>query len=412
VTPRRAAWLTIFACVVVYAVRLGTPAWRDVPPRYAFDESYTAFTAHRLLQGDATVFAPAARRYAYLRGGVDDLATTSRGEWNHPPGGPLAIAATMSILGFSAVGARVASLLAAVAALIAIAYLAGPRRAWLACALVGCDGAFFVFARTAMPQMFVVAGVTVGAALTVHALAVPHRRWPAAIAAGAAFGFAIAVRWTAIPIALAVAIGAIASSEGRRARLRGPLLAALVTALVVYLASFAPYLAHGHGLAELVRMHRTMFAFHTGLPAHAAQSAAVASWPWTLRPVTFLVETTPTEVAAVLCTGGRLLWWSLVPLLLIGAWRARRRGARWLVPVLAIAATWLPWFAIDRFGMTYDLLPALPFVAVLAARIATRLRVRALCVVLAILTFAVMYPVLAAVPISRATYDAYRSVLG
>ncbi|MEO8549861.1 MAG: hypothetical protein ABI678_07800, partial [Kofleriaceae bacterium] len=259
---------------------------------------------------------------------------------------------------------------------------------------------------------FLVAATTLGAVLAVLALAVPRRRWSAAIAAGGAFGFAIAVRWTAIPIALAVAIGALASVEGRRARLRGPVLAAVLAAVAVYVASFAPYFAHGHGLGDLVRLHRAMFAFHASLPAQAGQSAPVLAWPWTLRPVTFLVESSRDEIAVVMCTGGRLLWWSLVPLLVAGAWRARRAGARWLVPVLAIAATWLAWLAIGRFGMTYDLLPAVPFVAVLAARVATRRRVRAACVALAIAWFAVMYPVLAAVPMPRATYDAYRAVLG
>jgi dolichyl-phosphate-mannose--protein O-mannosyl transferase len=131
--------------------------------------------------------------------------------------------------------------------------------------------------------------------------------------------------------------------------------------------------------------------------------------------VTFVVDTSGDQVRAVLCTGGRVLWWSIVPALLAGAWQARRRQLRWLLPVVAILATWLPWAVLGRFGMTYYLLPALPFAAVLVAALVARLRVRGAmlaCAALVLGLFAATYPILAAVPMSRARFAQYTAIFG
>jgi dolichyl-phosphate-mannose-protein mannosyltransferase len=420
VTVRRAdiaCRLVIALAVTVYAVRLDAPPWHaGEAPAYLFDESYTVFTAHRLLLGDAQILAPAERRYVTNWPGAGDLSPRSRGEWSHPPGAPLAIAAALAVFGFGAVAARLAAVIAALIALVATAQLAGPRRAWLACALVGFDGAFFVFARTAMPHMFLTAGLTAGAALLVGAAASPRpgRRLGRVAAAGAALGFAASVRWTAVPVAIALVAATAASREGRRHRLHRRLPIAAVAAVAVYLASYLPWLTHGHGIADLIELHRAMLAFHTAMPADAAQSTPAALWPWTLRAVTFAVERSGDEVRAVLCSGGRILWWGLPVALIAAAWRARRGALRWLMPAAAIAATWMPWAVIGRFGMTYYLLPALPFTAVVIARAVASLRIRGACpacAAVALVVFAVTYPVLAAVPISRASFARYAAVV-
>lgn len=408
----RAVALVIVAAAIAYGTRLDAPSWQPRPgaPRYDFDESYTAFTAHRLALGDPSVRVPAARRADVVRGGAGDLAINARGEWSHPPGAPLAIAATTSLFGFSAVGARLAAVLAALITLLATARLAGPRRAWLACLLVAFDGAFFVFARTAMPHMFLTAGLTAGAALLVAAVTTPRRRWLLAAAAGGALGFAIAVRWTAIPVALAIGLAVLVSREGRR--MAGPLAGAGAAALAVYAIAYLPWLLHGHGLGELVRLHAEMLAFHRHMPGELGQSQPFYAWPWLARPITFLIEPSPDGVRTVLCAGDPLLWWLLPPALVATAWRARRRHLRALLPALVIAATWLPWAVLARFGMAYYLLPALPFTAItIADALRDRPRVRRGYAVAALCVFALLYPVLAAVPISPAAHDRYRTAL-
>lgn len=396
----------VFALVLLlYGARLDTPGWQG-GARYVFDESYTAFTAHRLEIGDPSVLVPAARRSDVARVASRDLASNARGEWSHPPGAPLAIAATTQLFGFGEVAARLAALLAALITLLATAQLA--RRAWLACLLLACDGVFFVFARTAMPHMFLTAGITAGAALLSGAASAgtARERWLCALAAGGALGFAVAVRWTAIPMAGAIVVAALVSRE----RLRGPLIGCVAAALATYVIAYLPWLLHGHGVGELVDLHRAMLAFHTHMPAQLGQSQPFYAWPWCLRPVRFLVEADHGVVRTVMCAGNPLLWWAIVPALVVAAWRARGRALAALLPALVIAATWLPWAMLARFGLSYYLLPALPFTAIVLADVLPR-RAALPYAASALLVLALLYPVLAAVPIARATYERYRAVL-
>jgi dolichyl-phosphate-mannose--protein O-mannosyl transferase len=86
----------------------------------------------------------------------------------------------------------------------------------------------------------------------------------------------------------------------------------------------------------------------------------------------------------------------------------RTRALRWLMPACAITATWLPWAVVGRFGMAYYLLPALPFTSVVVAHAVAQLRLRHAATIYAALVvplFVIAYPVLAAVPIPRASFE-------
>jgi 4-amino-4-deoxy-L-arabinose transferase-like glycosyltransferase len=410
---------TLGLAALVYGVRLGAPSWDSdragAGPRYLFDERYTAFTAHRLLQGDPTVFEWAARRYEYAAVDTSDLTPFSRAEWTSPPGAPLAVAPFIAAFGFSAASARLASLLAALVTLVALAWLAGLSRAWIACLVLVCDGAFFVLARTAMPYMLLVAGVTAGAALLVRALRSRQRRLAWTLAAGAAFGFAVSVRLTAVPLMLAL-LGAVAiSREGARERFLPSCLIVLVTSFATYAATFLPHFLHGVSLSDVLLFHRRLSWFHHHVPRDYPQTSRWYTWPAVLHPVLFGSRRSPEGTATVWCMGGRLLWWATVPVFLHAAWRARDRSLANLLPAAGIAAAWLPWAALDRFGMSYYLLPALPFVALSLAALLERPGVRRLAstyLAAVVLLFAVSYPVLASVPLPEATLQRYLWAFG
>jgi dolichyl-phosphate-mannose--protein O-mannosyl transferase len=417
-TARRSTWalvIVIAATATIYGLRLGQPSWGPGPPHYVFDEKYTAFTAHRVLTGDPAAFEWAARRYEYVAAGTDDLSLTSRTEWTSPPGAPLAVAPFIAAFGFSAAAARAASVVAALVVLLSTAWLARREQAWWACALLGFDGAFFVLARTAMPYMFLVAGLTLGAALLMHALRSQRHGVAALIGAGVAFGFAVSVRLTAVPIGLAL-LGAAALSKEATGKPRAlPMLMVVVVALGAYLATFAPYLAHGHTLADVVRFHRALSWFHRHVPHDFPYSTPWYEWPWVRHPVVFATREGAGRTAVVVCMGGRLLWWALVPAQLYALWRARERTAAVLLPLAGILATWLPWGAVNRFGLSYYMLPALPWTALLVAGALPGPRGRRFALfylVAALVLFALTYPVLAAVPLSAPALARYRSLLG
>jgi 4-amino-4-deoxy-L-arabinose transferase-like glycosyltransferase len=399
---------------LLFLFRIRTPSWEGRTPQYLFDECYTAFAAHRVAAGDSVVFERAARRFEYLRGGGADLSPASRGEWSHPPGAPLVMAGAVLLFGFREITVRCVSALAALATLAGLGCFAGRKRAWCAAALLALDGSFFVFARTAMPHMLMVAGIMLGTAALARGLRGSMAPWAAL--AGALFGFAISVRWTAIPIACAVSLVAFVIA---RHRLRPGVMIApalgIAAAMGVYLATFAPYLAHGHGWSDLIALHRQMLWFHGHLPAHYGQATPWYAWPWEASGVLFVTRPAPSGVVAVLCVGSPLLGWALLPATLRAAWLAIvRGGATRSLGVTAVAAAWLPWAFLGRFGLSYYLLPALPFVALFVVDLVISLRRRwalPAYVAAAALLLVVMYPVLAAVPLPSRVERAYAKAL-
>jgi dolichyl-phosphate-mannose--protein O-mannosyl transferase len=418
-TPFLGLAAIIAIAIAVYAVRLDQPKWDGPVPRYTYDEKYTAFTANRIARGDSVAYKSAARRYEYLRGDTDDLSLLSRSEWTSPPGAPLALVPFIAAFGYSEVSSRMASIIAAAIALLATASLAGRRSAGVACALVAFDGVFFVLARTAMPYIFLVAGVTAGAALTVRALrADQHKnrhRWILLAGAGLAFGFGISVRLTGVPLCLAVLVAVAISREGTEQRFLAPCLFVALVAATTYLASYIPFLASGHSLKDVVDFHRSMAWFHAHVPSDFPQGSRWYTWPWAMTPVVFRSDQVGSDTAVVWVVGGKLLWWALVPALIYGLWRGRNRAMVYLLPAATIAAAWLPWAALDRFALFYYLVPALPFTAVLVARALHEGRKRLMApayIGLSLLLFVATYPVLAAVPLEPTTLARYATLLG
>jgi dolichyl-phosphate-mannose--protein O-mannosyl transferase len=224
------------------------------------------------------------------------------------------------------------------------------------------------------------------------------------LVAGALFGLACGVKWSALfflPFFAALII--IWRVQGRRsAGLRRPLLAGLpgdlgwslfgfVLSVVFYLATWTGWfvtddgwLRHyraEHGLSEppilgallnLAHYHHDAYMFHSDLTSrHIYQS-----WPWQWlllgRPVNFYWPLgltgcgAPSCVRQILLLGTPVLWWSFLPalaaLVFFGIarrdWRASTIG-------LGVAGGLLPWFYYavtdGRTMFNFYVLPALPF---------------------------------------------------
>lgn len=255
---------------------------------------------------------------------------------------------------------------------------------------------------------------------------------PLRLLAGAAFGAAVAVKWSGALALLGAALLALAweRTRRRRAGLRRPLLGALVreapglvvalgvVPLLVYLATWTPWLAdRGSDLLEWVRHHREMASFHAtlstvneqGEPIHPYLSAA---WTWLLlvRPVSYYWQGDPSCCAQIIGMGNPVLFWgSLLALPYLALVWARRRDWRagaLLVPALA---QYLPWLLVSRPLFLFYMAPVTPFLA-LGAMYALRDLVRrrpglspvaAGAVSLSAAAFAFFWPVLVGHPISR-----------
>lgn len=225
----------------------------------------------------------------------------------------------------------------------------------------------------------------------------PRLLWrPWRLAAGVCFGISVATKWNAVFALAAFGIlvwcwdvGARKSIGVQRARgtwraIGGSALIdgvpafcyLVVTSAVVYVASWGGWFASsdgydrqwaaGHpasGIAALVpdalrslwHYHADILQFHT----HLTEGHPYASNPWgwlvVSRPVSFdwvdkigPDQGCPTDrcVQEILGIGTPILWWAgVLALVACGFWWLLARDWRFGVPIVGVAATWLPWFA-------------------------------------------------------------------
>lgn len=384
------------------------------PQKKVFDEVYYA--------SDGCRFAGVDFRAC----GLDDDAERS---WVHPPLGKYLVGWGVDGFGNRPLGWRVSAAAAGTATVAltgVLAFLLFGSALWagVASLLLAVEHLHFVQSRIAMLDvflaMFVVLGfvflvadrrrskqtpVVAGGSEEAPPVTVPAEApelppprssgvRPLRLAAGAAFGLAVAVKWSGILALLGALVLVLAWEVNRRRRAdvdrpflatagqeSAPLLLALVAVpFLVYLATWIPWLAErglglneGFSLGKLFTHHfgeDEMADYHLGLspfddegePIHPYMSRA---WTWLLllRPVSYFFRGggTSTEILGI---GNPVLFWGgllVIPYLAV-VWRARRdwRAGAILVPVLF---QYLPWLGVPRPLFLFYMTPVTPFLA-------------------------------------------------
>ncbi|HZA26400.1 MAG TPA: phospholipid carrier-dependent glycosyltransferase [Actinomycetota bacterium] len=366
------------------------------PPEKVFDEVYYA--------SDGCWYAGEDYRDCGLDSDVER-------SWVHPPLGKSIIGWGIDIFGNRPLGWRVASAVAGsvtVAFVGALAFLLTGSAIWAGAAslLMATEHLHFVQSRIAMLDVFLAMFVVLGFLLLVadhtrldrdEASRLPQpegsadvsprpRLRPLRLAAGAAFGAAVAVKWSGVLALAAAPVLALAWERTRRKRagaahpwLRamreewlGLTLAFLVVPFVVYAAVWVPWLQdRGFSFAEWFRHHGQMASYHLNLstigddgkPIHPYMSEA---WTWflLLRPVAYFWHGTDRTGAEILGIGHPLLFWGallVIPYLAL-AWAQKRdwRAGAVLVPILA---QYVPWLIVQRPAFLFYLTPVTPFLA-------------------------------------------------
>lgn len=290
---------------------------------------------------------------------------------------------------------------------------------------------------------------------------------PWRIVAGLMFGASCAVKWNSVFLLAVFGLVAVAWDLGAR-RLAGAgkqawwsvlcdgvaaFVYLVVLAVPVYLASWFRWFGTSGGyfrqwgaenpdhqlvqlfgadLGALLHYHESMYSFHIGdkmmQEAEHTYEAHPAGWLLMLRPIGIEaengIEAGQQGCAAVGTTclrvisgmGTPLLWWAAAAAIVLAlGWWLLGRDWRFSVPLLAIAATWLPWFRYaDRPLFFFYAIMIVPFsVTVLAMALGKLLgpaehphrMKRAMAVgifiALVLLNFAFIYPILTAELLSR-----------
>lgn len=398
---------------ILRGYRLGSP------PEKVFDEVYYA--------SDACWYTGEDYRDCGLESDVER-------SWVHPPLGKTIIGWGIDVFGNRPFGWRVAAaaagtLTVALVGALAFLFTGSPVWAGAAALLIATENLHFVQSRIAMLDVFLAMFVVLGFLLLVadrkatqpreeqdlqrpeldepdampegsasvdedvsqssqEASIGPPRRVlrPMRLAAGAAFGAAIAVKWSGVLALAAAPVLALAWERTRRKRrgadhpvLRaireeglGLVLAFVVVPFVVYTASWIPWLQdRSFDFVEWFRHHGFMADYHLNLstigddgkPIHPYMSEA---WTWflLLRPVAYFWQGTDRTGTEILGIGHPLLFWGALLLIpyLAASWAGRRdwHAGAILVPILA---QYVPWLLVQRPAFLFYLTPVTPFLA-------------------------------------------------
>jgi dolichyl-phosphate-mannose-protein mannosyltransferase len=405
------SWLVTAVIVAIAAILRFQDLGR--PKGYIFDEVYYPTDAWDMLQH-----------------GVEwDEKTNGPAYVVHPPLGKWLIALGENMFGNNELGWRFPAAVAGtlmILILVRVAYrmFRSVLLAGTAGLLMALDGFQLVLSRTSLLDIFLGLFVLAGFAALVLDRDHYRRRLLRALengydptktpdlprvvpwwllAAGALFGLACGVKWSAaffLPFFYVLAL--IWRWQARRsAGIRQPIIAGLigdigwgflssVLVILAYLATWTGwfvtdtgYFRHyreANGLSEppiigallnLAHYHSEAYNFHSGL----TERHVYQSWPWQWlllgRPVAFYWNNSggcgaPSCAREILLLGTPVLWWSFLPALFALVWFgiARRDWRAWAIGTGVVAGL-LPWFyyAIKdgRTMFSFYVLPALPF---------------------------------------------------
>jgi dolichyl-phosphate-mannose--protein O-mannosyl transferase len=417
------------------------------PVGFVFDEIFYARNACRYVIGDPAVC------------GIEQLASRA-----HPPLGNWLIGTGIKLFGFEPFGWRVAAAVAGTLTVALVYVLAwrmlrpgsGGRAAtvgaFAAAGLLATDFLHLVQSRIAMLDVFITLFVVAAVlAIVLDRDRSRDNRWllgrPWRLAAGASLGAATAVKWSGAYVALAV-IGLViawelavrhrarpADSWGRvvRSAMAQEALPTLVllglVPLAVYVLSYAGRMpgevfglpwVEGTFWRGLFEHQRQMLEFHTTLAGDHPYESPPWSWIALKRPVAYYFSAEGGSYREILAFGNPLAWWPAAAALVALAVRWVRAGAalsRAEPVILAGAiATYAPWLILSGARsqvFLWYLLPTVPFLCLALGAVGAWLwkarigqGVVAAFALVALASFAFYLPVLTALPLSPADWQA------
>ena len=410
------------------------------PPDFVFDEVYYPKAGCVLIGGSDDVCRVDSSAEKYWREQKWDV-----GSWVHPPLGKWEIGLGIKAFGMDSFGWRVTSALAGTLVVLLTAILAYQlfRSAiwtFVAGSLMALEHLNIVMSRTGLLDVHLELWVVAG-----YLFLVLDRRWierrerpepdrpttdtpttrerhdedaamdddevhgsppayspiwrPWRFAAGAAFGAAVAVKWSGAMALLGAILLTYAWETSRRKRhgrstiaafgrafLRESFGVALALALVpfaVYFATWLPWFHHfeysllhdpvasfarwAHEQGDILRYHRE------GLKEFAEASngtttlthpyyARPTTWIVMLRPISFFIRDLGPDIQQVLAIGNPAVFWGALAAMPYAAfiW-VRTRDWRAGFLLVAFLVQYAPWFLVDRPQFFFYVLPVTPF---------------------------------------------------
>jgi dolichyl-phosphate-mannose--protein O-mannosyl transferase len=157
--------------------------------------------------------------------------------------------------------------------------------------------------------------------------------------------------------------------------------ATVVVGGIVYVASYAPYFALGHGFVDVIGMQHAMYGYHASLGATHPYGSVWWQWPLMDRPILYYSNYTHVTTAHGECCASTIralpnpiVWWAgliTVPAIAWLAWCERNKGYALLVT--AYLFQWLPWIRSPRVAFEYHFYPNLAIIVLANAIVLQRI---------------------------------------
>ncbi len=379
------------------------------PERRIFDEYYYSKSACIFLGYSNDTCDINSSDERYWRSYRDDT-----GAWVHPPLGKWMIALGELADGANSYGWRIAPAITGTLSVVALAIIVqllfnSPLWTFAGGLLLATESLNFVQSRVAMLDIFVTFWIVLGflfmlldrrwierrtpehthedLAFVESPPEFPEPLWrPWRFAAGAAFGAAIASKWSGLTgLAGAIALTFIWEIVRRKhfetehpiwrtvqIESFGVVLAFLFLPAAVYVASYTGWFIHfGFHFGDWLKLQHAIESYHAHLsaidpathkPIHPYLSVA---WKWILlwRPVSYYADYTVSGVRKVIYSNGNpaIFWGALLAIPWTAyAWWSRRDWRAGFI-VVAILFLYAPWFLVSRPQFLFYATPITPF---------------------------------------------------
>ena len=183
----------------------------------------------------------------------------------------------------------------------------------------------------------------------------------------------------------------------------------IVIPAAIYALSYIPYLSANHeGIAGILKNQTDMFTYHskTVVSSTHAYSSPWFSWPLMLRPIWYYAQSFADGTkAGISAFGNPAVWWLGIPAaiycLYLAIWKKDRSAAFLLI---AYAAQFAPWIAVERTTFIYHYFPSVPFVVLMlglsAKRLCVKKRTLLIYTAVVLILFFAFYPVLTGIPVN------------
>jgi predicted membrane-bound dolichyl-phosphate-mannose-protein mannosyltransferase len=315
-------------------------------------------------------------------------------ETTHPPLGKLLISVGIALFGMNGFGWRIVGALFGVA-LVPLMYLVGLKlfreRFYAFCAafLMMVDFMRFAQSRVAVIDVYGVFFILLIYYFILDlfpedGVTAPRSTTASLMLAGVAFGIGAACKWIALYAGGGMGMLVILKTlqdlkrhnflpdrtAGAFLLRRGALclVAFVLIPTLIYLLAYIPFLqlpGPGHELADVLRLQKHMFSYHSLLKSTHPFSSPWWSWLLDLRPMWMYTGTglPPGTASTIVSFGNPAIWWLAAPALATTAYLAiKERQAKLGVLLLAFSFQYLPWIGVNRLVFIYHFFSAVPFV--------------------------------------------------